>query len=110
MNWLQKTCQNWSVTEVLNKALTNQLALNGPNGALAIIMNTAGAEACDEVSAFGAVSSEANAIASTIMRALGCNGYPEAPGAQPQQQMFNQPFPEMGEQDKPMDMPSAEIV
>jgi len=118
MNWLQRTGQNMggstlSVSDILNQSLMNQLPLRGPNGALEQISMTAGASACEEVQAFGEISSEANSIASTIMRGLGCDGYPNAPGAQQQQQqqmLTPDAFPALGEQEKPMSMPSAEIV
>lgn len=106
MNWLQRTSQNWSVTDILNKLLTNQVDINWASEQIA---STVGAAACEEIQTFGAVSAEANSIATRLMRDIGCNEYPDAPGAQfPAEQQMQ--MPALGEQDKPMDMPSAEIV
>lgn len=126
MNWLQRTSQNMigsppggmsgvrSVSDILTEALRNQLTVedyHGQPGAVTQIRNIAGVRACEEVQAFGVASSEANSIASTIMRALECEGYPDAPGAQNQQQMLTpESFPALGEQERPPDMPSAEIA
>lgn len=127
MNWLQKTSQNMvgspvnqnigssAVNAILVKTVQNILTVedyHGEPGAVTQIRDIAGSGACEEVRAFGEANSEANSIASAIMRGLNCDGYPEAPGAPQQQQMMTPgAFPALGvEQEKPMSMPSTEIV
>lgn len=107
MNWLQKTSQAYNLTDLLSGMLNNTFDINWVSD---YIKRTYGTDACDEIAGFGRVNNEANAIASTLMRELGCGTYPEAPGAQPPNQTYMPPNMPVTEQEEVVDVPSTSII
>ena len=109
MNWLQKTSQTRSIEEMFNALLAGNADINWAIAEFKKI----GIAACDELQTLGGVGNmvnnaagAANALASRLMRELGCGDYPNPPDEGPQQTIQ---MPNLGDQEQSMSMPSAEI-
>ena len=118
MNWLQKTSQYpqlstqpLTVESIFGKLLEGTEDITFAAGEISRLGDP---RACEEIQRLGGMprqdgtTAAANSIASRLMEFLGCEGSPDPPDGE-NNQMQPMQMPNLGEQDAPMDTPSAEF-
>lgn len=109
MNWLNRVAQTYSIEDVIQGVLNNTFDINWASEFLA---RSYGADACDALEYAAGVDATALPKMRVLAQGAGCADFePNLPGqpveiAQPE---FGA-VPELGIQEKPMNMPSVEIA
>ena len=112
MNWLKKLSQVNSPDEIIQQVLQNKLGIE-ENGPAWQAMQMIGSAACDAINnaagrlGLSGIDPSAHAKMRVLARAAGCNFEPQIPKEQQQPQAM--PLPQLGEQEKPTNIPSSEI-
>lgn len=120
MNWLQRTSEIWTPDRIIQGVLSNEFDGSGPSptqpegGWAYKEMKRIGPlpEVCNMINYTAGTNAAARSKMQVLAEAAGCQWAPQNP-PQPQDQMQNPEvtpvMPMMGEQEKPMNMPSTQI-
>lgn len=119
MNWLKKIAQITDPADIIMGVIENRYDGSGPS-----VSQPAGGwaykqlkqlgplpEVCQKINEVAGLNPAARPKMQILAEAAGCPWSPENPqqADQPQQPDMNAVMPMMGQQEQPMDMPSAEI-
>jgi hypothetical protein len=108
MNWLKKIAQAYSVEQIIQGVLSNNFDINW---AAQYLGETHGEAACEALEYAAGTDATAVPKMRVLSQGAGCSRFePQLPQAPDE---FAQPpgiAPELGAQEKPMDIPSTEIV
>lgn len=109
MNWLERISQVYSVEDVIQGVLSNSFDINW---AAKFLGETHGMDACPAIEYAAGIDSTALPKMRVLAQGAGCPNFDPALPGQPNE--IAQPglagAPDIGAQEKPMDMPSVEIV